>query len=276
MIAYGREDLLSQQLCVKYLETKWNSYGMYFHIANMSFYLLFLSLITANALKVIDVTHAANLSHHDVTVQTLINSNFASISQTKIVSAISSAIIVFVVLNIIKEFYQIYHQRLRYFTEFINIFEWTLYIASGVMSCSVVFGLNIHSSYLYICTAVSVFIAWFNLLFYLQRFNRGGIYVVMFLEILSTLIKVIFVFSVLIIAFGLSFYILFAKFNVCFLRFYFENFPGNLIYFCFDFDLTVSFSERLLSSNFINDSREHNDARRNRFRGNIFATNSDL
>lgn len=37
---------------------------------------------------------------------------------------------------------------------------------------------------------------------------------VMFLEILSTLLKVIFLFSVLIIAFGLSFYILFAKFDI--------------------------------------------------------------
>lgn len=73
---------------------------------------------------------------------------------------------------------------------------------------------NVHDSYLYISTSIAVFIAWFNLLFYLQRFNRGGIYVVMFLEILSTLIKVIFLFSVLIIAFGLSFYILFAKFDM--------------------------------------------------------------
>ena len=190
---------------------------MYFHILNMSFYLMFLSLITANSLKVIDVTHSSNLSAHDVTVYTLINSSPEAKSHAKIVSALSGAIIVFVVLNIIKEFYQIYHQRFRYFTEFINIFEWILYSASGVMSISFLFEMDIHCSYLYICTAIAVFIAWFNLLFYLQRFNRGGIYVVMFLEILSTLIKVIFVFSVLIIAFGLSFYILFAKFNlVCF------------------------------------------------------------
>lgn len=46
------------------------------------------------------------------------------------------------------------------------------------------------------------------------RFNRIGLYVVMFLEILSTLLKVMFVFSVLIIAFGLSFHILLAKIDV--------------------------------------------------------------
>lgn len=41
-----------------------------------------------------------------------------------------------------------------------------------------------------------------------SRFDQVGIYVVMFLEILQTLIKVLIVFSILIIAFGLAFYIL--------------------------------------------------------------------
>lgn len=38
-----------------------------------------------------------------------------------------------------------------------------------------------------------------------------GLYVVMFLEILQTLVKVLAVFSILIIAFGLAFYILLSK-----------------------------------------------------------------
>ena len=41
-----------------------------------------------------------------------------------------------------------------------------------------------------------------------HRFDFFGIYVVMFLEILKTLVQVIVVFSILIVAFGLSFYIL--------------------------------------------------------------------
>lgn len=41
-----------------------------------------------------------------------------------------------------------------------------------------------------------------------SRFDFFGIYVVMFLEILKTLLQVIVVFSILIVAFGLSFYIL--------------------------------------------------------------------
>ena len=44
-----------------------------------------------------------------------------------------------------------------------------------------------------------------------RRFDRVGIYVVMFLEILQTLIKVLFIFSILIIAFGLAFHILLSR-----------------------------------------------------------------
>ena len=40
------------------------------------------------------------------------------------------------------------------------------------------------------------------------RFDIVGIYVVMFLEILYTLLRVLMIFSILIVAFGLAFYIL--------------------------------------------------------------------
>lgn len=59
--------------------------------------------------------------------------------------------------------------------------------------------------------AITVFLSWFELLLLLQRFDQIGIYVVMFLEILQTLIKVLMLFSILIIAFGLAFYILLSK-----------------------------------------------------------------
>lgn len=59
--------------------------------------------------------------------------------------------------------------------------------------------------------SLAIFLAWFNLLLYMQRFYIFGIYVVMFIEILKTLIKVIFLFSILLIGFGLVFFILLAN-----------------------------------------------------------------
>ena len=89
-----------------------------------------------------------------------------------------------------------------------NLVEWVLNIAA-ILTCLAVFCPEMFSTgTAHIIAAIAVFCAWFNYLLYLQRFNSFGIYVVMFLEILSTLLRVLSVFSVLIIAFGLSFYIL--------------------------------------------------------------------
>lgn len=89
-----------------------NSYGMYFHIMNMSFYLLFLTLITINALKLIDVTHASQMndSYPRRMIHNMVTNSEASQYQAKFVNCFSMLILLFVVLNIIKEFYQIYHQ----------------------------------------------------------------------------------------------------------------------------------------------------------------------
>jgi transient receptor potential cation channel subfamily A protein 1 len=90
----------------------------------------------------------------------------------------------------------------------VNAIEWVLNIAAIMTSLAVLCPTMCTTGTAHIIAAVAVFCAWFNYLLYLQRFNSFGIYVVMFLEILSTLLRVLSVFSVLIIAFGLSFYIL--------------------------------------------------------------------
>ncbi|XP_022243393.1 transient receptor potential cation channel subfamily A member 1-like, partial [Limulus polyphemus] len=132
-------------------------------------------------------------------------------SYTAVSCITGMVVLAFAILNIIKEFYQMYQQRVRYFTEPQNLLEWSLYITAGLMSDDCTFRLIQHPASRNIVAALAVFLAWFNYLLFLQRFNRVGIYIVMFLEILSTLLKVTLVFSVLIIAFGLSFYILLAK-----------------------------------------------------------------
>lgn len=71
--------------------------------------------------------------------------------------------------------------------------------------------LKLGSFFQFSAASITVFLSWFELLLLLQRFDQVGIYVVMFLEILQTLIKVLMVFSILIIAFGYAFYILLSK-----------------------------------------------------------------
>lgn len=46
MVAHGRVELLAHPLSQKYLQMKWNSYGKYFHLANLLFYSVFLFFVT--------------------------------------------------------------------------------------------------------------------------------------------------------------------------------------------------------------------------------------
>ena len=100
------------------------------------------------------------------------------------------------------------HERNKCAKDVVNVIEWILNVTVVVMSLAIFSPSMMDAGAAHIVAALAAFCAWFNYLLYLQRFNSFGIYVVMFLEILSTLLRVLSVFSVLIIAFGISFYIL--------------------------------------------------------------------
>ncbi|CAL1534373.1 unnamed protein product, partial [Lymnaea stagnalis] len=107
---------------------------------------------------------------------------------------------VYSVLNIIKEILQLITQRQFYFADIGNALEWSLYSSTLIFVTPFFSGKSFH--WQWEAGAVCVFLAWFNCLVFLQRFDFFGIYVVMFLEILRTLVQVLCVFSILIIAFG--------------------------------------------------------------------------
>lgn len=46
MVQHGRVELLAHPLSQKYLQMKWNSYGKYFHLANLLLYSIFLIFVT--------------------------------------------------------------------------------------------------------------------------------------------------------------------------------------------------------------------------------------
>nr|QLH02044.1 TRPA1 [Agasicles hygrophila] len=213
MVLHGRVELLAHPLSTKYLQMKWNSYGKYFHVANMTFYSIFLSFVTAFASQLMEQqiptspSNFTNMTHADYiqyTKQQILN---IRISPAMYVSALG--IFSYIGLNIVREIIQIWQQRYLYFMDPINLVTWLLYLSAFIMTLPI-FGGDMHDLQ-FTCASLTVFLSWFNLLLLLQRFDQVGIYVVMFLEILQTLIKVLMVFSILIIAFGLAFYILLSR-----------------------------------------------------------------
>uniref|UniRef100_A0A8W7MUE8 Ion transport domain-containing protein n=1 Tax=Anopheles arabiensis TaxID=7173 RepID=A0A8W7MUE8_ANOAR len=245
MVAHGRVELLAHPLSQKYLQMKWNSYGKYFHLANLLFYSVFLFFVTlftsqlmrnATPIGHTDGNHTqaagtpVDSGQHILALRSTIArskgynlgtvANVSSsvapptieeqmeVTTTTLVSGIG--IIIYIVVNALRELVQVYQQKWHYLLEPNNFISWILYTSALIMiwpmfSSGMCFSIN------YSAASITVFLSWFNLLLFLQRFDQIGIYVVMFLEILQTLIKVLIVFSILIIAFGLAFYILLSK-----------------------------------------------------------------
>ncbi|XP_076441440.1 transient receptor potential cation channel subfamily A member 1-like [Babylonia areolata] len=206
MVRYGRVNCLSHPVCVKFLRLKWCSYGLWFYTLILGIYALYLSSLTYF------VVENNSLRHHDrghVNNETrqMLGGNSEKLDGMGTMSRCTVWVVaVFSVLSMVKEVLQMFTQGVRYLWDTQNYHEWTLYITSLMFSAPFLFNYSLH--WQWEAGALAVFLAWFNFLVMLQRFDFFGIYVVMFLEILRTLVQALSVFSVLIVAFGLAFYIL--------------------------------------------------------------------
>ncbi|XP_055377272.1 transient receptor potential cation channel subfamily A member 1 isoform X2 [Condylostylus longicornis] len=236
MVNHGRVELLAHPLSQKYLQMKWNSYGKYFHLANLLFYSIFLIFVTAFSQQMmtnIEVLYKNNATQNFCEQRRLDMSfltNYSSpanlnanplepkciIEKERIIGTsclfISGiVVIIYIVLSSIRELVQVYQQKIHYILEIGNLLSWLLYISALIMVSPILTESGEVSNIHYSAASITIFFSWFRLLLFLQRFDQVGIYVVMFLEILQTLIKVLMVFSILIIAFGLSFFILLSQ-----------------------------------------------------------------
>lgn len=81
------------------------------------------------------------------------------------------AILVYVALNMLREALQIYQQRWKYIFEPNNLVYWCLYITSVIM-ISPIFDDGRVTDFHFSATAIAVFLSWFNLLLFLQRFDQ--------------------------------------------------------------------------------------------------------
>lgn len=88
-----------------------------------------------------------------------------------IVSAI--AICIYAILSSVREVIQIYQQKLNYLLDPSHCVSWLLYISSLIMVMPVFCKGNITDAN-FSAASVTVFLSWFNLLLFLQRFDQVG------------------------------------------------------------------------------------------------------
>ncbi|XP_066577107.1 transient receptor potential cation channel subfamily A member 1b [Amia ocellicauda] len=198
MVKFNRIELLTHPLCKKYLEMKWLAYGIKAHILNLAIYTLG---ILPLSLLIVKMRPSRNDTLGDVTMPSkpLYNQDY-------FLTSCMMLVLVMNVYAVIKEFVQMSQQRWRYFIDPSNLLDWVAAVFSILFVIPLMY--NLKSTLHWQAGAIAVYFSWVNFLLYLQRFERFGIYVVMFREILRTLLCIILLFFFLILAFALSFYAL--------------------------------------------------------------------
>jgi transient receptor potential cation channel subfamily A protein 1 len=93
-----------------------------------------------------------------------------------------------------------------YFSDLENYVQWTIYVSTSVFALPFLLNQSLHDQW--VVGSIGIFSAYLGLLFILGRFDSYGIYVIMFVEILKTLLHVLSLFSILIVGFALTFCVL--------------------------------------------------------------------
>ncbi|KAM8966317.1 transient receptor potential cation channel subfamily A member 1 isoform 2-T2 [Pelodytes ibericus] len=202
MVQHNRVELLSHPVCREYLLMKWMAYGFKAHLLNLSIYslgLIPLTLLIINAVRPESINSTETIKPGPLTLK---DSYFTRICM---------GIVLFMsIFGIIKEIVQICQQKLMYLLDSSNIIDWAIHISSIVFVSSLCQSKSEFSigTWQWQFGATAVFTSWVNFLIYLQRFESYGIYIVMFWEILRTLLRIVVLFFFLLLAFGLSFFVL--------------------------------------------------------------------
>ena len=120
-----------------------------------------------------------------------------------------AVVILFAVCRLVLEFAQLIFLRLSYVTDWVNWMEIALFI------CSIIFVWVYNTEcqcvldWQWSFGVVAVFVGWINLLVFISKFPLTGIYVLMFVKILYTFLKMLILTLLLVIAFGLTFFMIF-------------------------------------------------------------------
>ncbi|XP_052031891.1 transient receptor potential cation channel subfamily A member 1 [Apodemus sylvaticus] len=204
MVQHNRIELLNHPVCREYLLMKWCAYGFRAHMMNLGSYCLGLIPMTLLVVKIqpgmaFNSTGIINetSSTHEERIDTL---NSFPIQICMILVFLSS------IFGYCKEVVQIFQQKRNYFLDYNNALEWVIYTTSIVFVLPLF--LDIPAYMQWQCGAIAIFFYWMNFLLYLQRFENCGIFIVMLEVIFKTLLRSTGVFIFLLLAFGLSFYVL--------------------------------------------------------------------
>lgn len=219
MVKHHQEDLLAHPLVTSLLRYKWDSFGRYFYYLNLLLYCVFVTFLTGYVVT----TKAPYMywkvnSNSTATFCTDVNM-WVKENDQKLPEGVKQPLFAFIgkyvimglaALNLIRELFQLFTAKWSYFG-WENLMEWITYISALLLvidfnKCQEDTGIRM--AWQWQLAAVAVFLAWMDLVLFIRKLPRFGIYVVMFTDILRTFTQFFPVFFLFIVAFGLAFYVL--------------------------------------------------------------------
>ncbi|XP_015748041.1 PREDICTED: transient receptor potential cation channel subfamily A member 1-like [Acropora digitifera] len=205
MVEWERETLLMHPLTQALLQWKWRTVGMPLFWVNFLSYLAFVCLFTAFAVtergkQLLREPHSTLSDEEDHKI--FQNKNSFSIATPVIIA-------IFIIIHMTKELYQISVQRWRYLTHFTNFVEWTCYLSALCFVAPYFSGRNVFSKSMALWPLASLvtLLTYLSLVLFLRRFFYFGIYISMFFEVTRTFLRVVVIFTPIIFAFSLAFFL---------------------------------------------------------------------
>ncbi|CAH1799596.1 unnamed protein product [Owenia fusiformis] len=226
MVNARREDLLAHPLVTSLLRHKWNSFGRYFYYINLFIYFIFLGFLTAYVIaqrppfRLLDdykLSKCGDVNCNNETFSCFRIENYwcgknECLAPNFVAVTIGKWIIIGLsALNLFREIQQIFTQKLNYLS-WENLLEWIMYIFAilfvvDFQGCQRESGIRLEWQWQ--IGAFCIFLAWMELVLFIRKVPRFGIYVVMFTDVLQTFIRFFLVFLLFMIAFALSYFMLF-------------------------------------------------------------------
>ena len=114
------------------------------------------------------------------------------------------------IVRLLVEVTQVFARRFGYFADFENYIEDMVYIFAIIFVIN--FGINnscwCPSRWQWVLGSLAVFLAWINLILFMKRLPLLGIYVLMFINICYTFLKIALIALMFVVAFCLAFYMI--------------------------------------------------------------------
>ncbi|XP_065898915.1 transient receptor potential cation channel subfamily A member 1 homolog isoform X2 [Dysidea avara] len=214
MVDYGRANLMEHPLTAKLLLHKWWSFGIWLYLTRFLAYAIFVAFLTSFAMesptpesevcKDVNTSHVSVSSIDDIICEDDYNQSFLRVA----------AIIIYIlsVIRILVEIVQFFVLRIRYLLGLENYLQIFSFVSSMIfVSYGLQSGCQCPESWQWQIGAFSLLISWLSLILFLKEFPLTGIYIEMFIHIIFTFLTLLIFALMLVISFGLTFYMIFFR-----------------------------------------------------------------